>query len=74
VLVELTPSGRELSEALFGSLIDLVERGGANVDMPAVEVRVQCLRYTANLLEQAAVLLSRSGARDEGRVYGRLRT
>jgi DNA-binding MarR family transcriptional regulator len=57
VHVELTPTGRKLSEHLFSSLIDLLERGAHDPDLPEPSVRVQCLNYTADLLRHAAELV-----------------
>jgi DNA-binding MarR family transcriptional regulator len=58
VLAELTDAGRELSETVFGSLINLVEEGAHDPELPGTEVRVKCLRYTATLLEHAAGLIA----------------
>lgn len=59
VLVELTPAGRELTTALFTSLIELMDdTAAADPDIPGVEVRVRCLDYTAALLDQAATMTS----------------
>ena len=57
VLVELTPAGRELTTALFTSLIELMDdTAAADPDLPGVTVRVRCLNYTATLLDQAATM------------------
>lgn len=58
VLVELTPTGRALSDTLFTTLITLVEHGAHDPELPNTSVRVQCLRYTATLLEHAATLVT----------------
>lgn len=55
VYVELTQQGRELAEALFGPAIALVGQGtGDDPNLPDLATRVQCVRYTADLLNRIA--------------------
>ena len=55
VYVELTETGWELAEALFGPAIALVRQGtGNDPNLPDLETRVQCVRYTADLLNRIA--------------------
>lgn len=54
VLAELTTTGRELTTAVFSSLVTLVEQAAEDVDVPELTVRVRCLDYTADLLHRAA--------------------
>jgi DNA-binding MarR family transcriptional regulator len=55
VHIELTPAGRELAGALFGPAIELVRQGsGDDPNLPDLETRVRCVRYTADLLNRIA--------------------
>lgn len=58
VLTELTDTGRQLSDSVFGSLLTVVEQGARDPELPGTAVRVQCLNYTAALLDRAAQLMT----------------
>ena len=55
VYIELTQAGREVAAALFTPAIELVHLGtGAEPHLPDLATRVQCVRYTAELLNRIA--------------------
>lgn len=64
VLVELTDAGRELSDAVFAPLRDLLAQDVApspQGELPELVVRVRCVNHTAALLEQATRAASSAG-------------
>jgi DNA-binding MarR family transcriptional regulator len=57
LLIELTPAGKRLTEAVFRPLIDLLGQHLDDPGLPPVAVRVACLEHTAALLERVAEVL-----------------